>query len=102
MDNRLRRLPEISDHVLSGLKADEALKHKILLSVASDCKKRKTSLRTVIALCCLSAVLVLLCVFTLDSKPKEDIQVISAGSRHSSPPVRLEEMIDGATELAKP
>ena len=74
MDNRLCRLPEISDHVLSGLKADEALKHKILLSVASDCKKRKTSLRTVIALCCLSAVLVLLCVFTLDSKHKEDIQ----------------------------
>ena len=102
MDDRLRHLPEISDHVLSGLKADEALKHKILLSAASDREKRKISFRTVIALCCLSAVLVVLCVFAIGSKPEGDIQVISAGSRHSSPPIRLEEMIDEAAELAAP
>lgn len=55
-----------------------------------------------IALCCLSAVLVVLCVFAIGSKPEGDIQVISAGSRHSSPPIRLEEMIDEAAELAAP
>jgi hypothetical protein len=102
MNDRLRCLPEITDHVLSGLKADESLKHQILLSAASGREKRKTSYRTVIALCCLSAVLVLLCVFALGSKPAGDIQVIPAGSRRSSPPVRLEEMIDEAAELTNP
>ena len=33
--NSLENLPEISEHVLSGLKADSGLKHRILLSASS-------------------------------------------------------------------
>ena len=98
MEDRLKHLPEATDHVLAGLRADDALKHRILLSAASQPEKRKISFRTVVALCCLSAVLVLLCVFALGSKPAADIQVIPAGSRHASPPVGLEEIVEEASE----
>ena len=61
--NRLERLPEITDHILSGLVANDQLKHRILLSSATQNSGKKVSLRTVIALCSLSAVLILLCIF---------------------------------------
>ena len=100
--NRIERLPEITDHVLSGLVADDQLKHRILLSSAAKIPDRKVSLRTVIALCSLSAVLILLCVFVIRSGNSGDLQVISAGSRHSSPPVKLESVLEKAAELSNP
>ena len=99
--NRLERLPEITDHVLSGLKADEALKQRVFLSAASSPKEKKVPLRTVVALCSLSALLILLCVFVLQPKTTGDIQVVSAGSRHSTPPVSLENVLEKAAELSE-
>ena len=49
--NSLENLPEISEHVLSGLKADSGLKHRILLSASSAPAVRKYSFKTVVALC---------------------------------------------------
>ena len=39
--NRLERLPEITDHILSGLVADDQLKHRILLSSATQNSGKK-------------------------------------------------------------
>jgi hypothetical protein len=100
--NRLERLPEITDHILSGLVADDQLKHRILLSSATQNSGKKVSLRTVIALCSLSAVLILLCIFGIRSGNSGELQVISAGSRHSSPPVKLESVLEKAAELSNP
>ena len=101
--DRLNRLPEITDQVLGGLKADENLKHRILLSAASASPaKKKAPLRTVVALCSLSVLLILLCVFALNAKPAGDIHVIPAGSRHSAPPIHLETVIEQASELDVP
>ena len=99
--NRLERLPEITDHVFSGLKADEALKHRIVLSAASS-NEKKYSFRTIAALCSLSVLLILLCVFALQTKNDGDLQVVSAGSRHSTPPVILESVLEKAAELTGP
>ena len=100
--NRLENLPDITDHVLSGLKADDTLKHRILLSATSPSSPKKYSFRTVAALCCVSALLILLCVFAIRSDTGGDIQVISAGSRHSAPPVKLECVLEKAVELSNP
>lgn len=97
--NRLEKMPEISDHVLSGLKADSDLKHRILLSAASAPAVRKYSFRTVAVLCSLSVILILLCVFALQTKKAEDLLVIPAGSRHSTPPVRLETLLENADDI---
>ena len=97
----LDRLHEITEHVLSGLKADDALKHRIFLSAASSSKEKKYPLRTIFALCGLSALLILLCVFALQPKTTGDIQVVSAGSRHSTPPVILENVLEEAAELSE-
>lgn len=96
--NRLENLPEVSEHVLSGLKADSGLKHRILLSASSAPAVRKYSFKTVVALCSLSVILILLCVFALQTKNSADLQVIPAGSRHSTPPVRLETVLENADE----
>ena len=100
--NRLEKLPEISEHVLSGLEADTGLKHRILLSAASAPAVRRYSFKTIAALCSLSVILILLCVFALQSKKAEDLQVIPAGSRHSTPPVRLETVLENADEISIP
>ena len=100
--NRLDRLPEVTDHVLSGLKADDRLKQQILLSAVSRKSGKKYSFRTVVALCSLSVLLILLCVFAIQTKTDGDIQVMSAGSRHSSPPVKLENVLEKALELSNP
>ncbi len=100
--NRIDHLPEISEHVLSGLKASEDLKHRILLSAVSPSSPRKYPLRTVVALCSLSVLLILLCVFALNSGKPSDLQVIPAGSRHSTPPVSLVNVIEKAAEQSEP
>ena len=105
--NRLQRLPEITDHVLSGLKADDRAKHKILLA-ASDSRapggiRQKTvRFRTVVTLCSLSVLLVLMCVlisYQSSSQQPADLQVIPAGSHRNAAPVNLQPVILEASEL---
>ena len=98
---RLEHLPEITDHILSGLRADDALKHRIFLSAASSPESKKYPRRTIFALCGISALLILLCVFVIRSETAGDIQVVSAGSRHSTPPVILENVLEEAAELSE-
>lgn len=100
--NQLDQMPEISEHVLSGLKADQSLKHRILLS-ASELPKQKIRLRTVVALCSLSVLLILLCVFAghFSVKKADSLQIISAGSNRLTAPVDLQDVIDKASDLMK-
>ena len=104
--DRFDRIPEVTEHVLDGLKADDALKHRILLAASSRSSepKRNYSFRTVVALCSLSVLLILLCVFAISANTRKtaDIQVIPAGSRHSTPPVSLETVIEKAAEQNLP
>ena len=98
----LNRIPEITDHVLSGLKADQHLKQRILETAASSPRKVSFRPRTIIALCSLSVLLVLLCAFAsgLIGKPSSgNIQVIPAGSRRNSSPVNLQTIIEKASDL---
>ena len=99
---RIECLPEITEHIFSGLKADEKLKHRILLSAASGSPSARYPLRTVVFLCSLSILLVLICVFALQPKGSGNIQVIPAGSRYSSPPVHLETVLEKALEISEP
>ena len=85
--NRLQRLPEITDHVLSGLKADDRAKHRILLAASGSqapggMHQKTVRFRTVVTLCSLSVLLVLMCVlisyqsraqqrYTVLGKPEE-------------------------------
>ena len=100
--DQLEKLPEITDYVLSGLKADDALKHRILLSAADSSRSSPYRFRTVIALCSLSLLLILLCVFInqmpLNGKPESDIQVIPAGSHRIVSPVNMQQVIDLVSE----
>lgn len=100
--NRLNQLPEISEQILSGLKADNSLKHRILLA-ASESPKQKIRFQTVVALCSLSILLILLCVFagSFSSGSRDSIQVISAGSHRLSAPVDLQDVVDKASDLIK-
>ena len=99
--DQLERLPEVTEHVLAGLKADDSLKHRILLSASEAPQKTGYRRRTVIALCSLSLVLILLCVFVsnLAGKQQQDLQVIPAGRQRNSAPVNLQKVIDEASEL---
>lgn len=59
--NRIDQLPEITEHVLSGLQADDSLKHKIHLKAAgisAGTEEKKTSRLPVAALCAISAALI--------------------------------------------
>ena len=96
---QLEKLPEVTNHVLAGLQADESLKHRIFLSASET--KRSTSpfgFRTVIALCSLSVLLVLLCLLVTrmpviyDSNT--DIYVIPAVSHSMVSPVNMQQVID--------
>jgi hypothetical protein len=102
--DHLNKLPEITDHVLAGLKADESLKHRIFLSAAATPKERTFRTGTVVALCSLSVLLILLCFFAArfpsgQAKPV-DIQVIPAGSNRIVSPVDLQQVIDRASDAA--
>ena len=99
--DKLNRLPEVSEDLLSGLKADDALKQKILLSAANPAPARNPRYRTAIALCCLSFLLILLCVFVSRlpaAGNTSDLQVISAGSHRESSPVNLDTVLENASE----
>ncbi len=58
--SKLDQLPEISDYVLSGLRADESLKYKIYQKAAgiSQSEETKPSRRPLAALCAISAVMI--------------------------------------------
>ncbi len=99
---KFEKIPEVTEHVLAGLTADENLKHRIFSAASSPAIKKKYPLRTVIALCSLSVLLILLCVFALTTGNSGDIQVIPAGRRHSTPPVRLENVLEKAVGLGNP
>ncbi len=58
--SRIDRLPEITDHVLSGLRADESLKYRIYQKAADTAsgKERKSFRLPLAALCSISAVMI--------------------------------------------
>ena len=102
--DQLNRVPEVTEHVLSGLKADHRLKHQILEAAVSS--PGKTSFRprpkTIIALCSLSVLLVLLGVFVSalnHNSSSGNIRVIPAGNRRNSSPVNLQTVIEKASDL---
>ena len=57
---KLDQLPEITDHVLSGLRADDSLKYKIYQKAAGGSlnEETKPSRRPLVALCAISAVMI--------------------------------------------
>lgn len=98
---QLDRLPELTDQVLSGLQADDSLKHRILLAAAGSSKDKADRSRTVLVLCCISAALLLLCIM-IDSisvrKPDPQLQIIPAGNRRIVSPVNLQNAITQVSE----
>ena len=100
--DRLKQLPEITDHILSELKADDRLKHGIFLAASSAPQKKKQQLRTAVSMCSLCALLILLCLFAATFTGKtgdSDLQNIPAGSRKNSSPINLQTVIDKASVL---
>ena len=101
--DRLDHMPEITDNVLGGLKADDSLKRKILLSAAESHTGNRVRRGTVFALCGLSLALILLCLFASGlTSPKTDPadpHVIPAGSRRIVSPVNLQNVIDQIKEV---
>ena len=98
----LKSLPEITESVLYGLKADDEGKHRILLSASTGTQTKTVRMRTVIALCSLSLILILVCGLLLNlsqGKQPAQLQVIPAGSHRNSAPVNLQTVIDRASEL---
>lgn len=63
--SRLDQLPEITDHVLSGLRADDSLKYRIYQKAAgaSENRERKSYRLPLAALCAISAVMIAVFVF---------------------------------------
>ena len=100
--DRMKQLPEITDHILSGLQADDRLKHHILLTASTAHQKDKQHFRTVVSMCSLCVLLILLCLFATTFTGKSanpDLQNIPAGSRRNSSPVNLQTVIDKASDL---
>ena len=101
--NQLDRMPEITEHVLAGLKADESMKHKILLSAAGVRPQQQIRSKTVVALCCVSVLLILLCVYVTQitgwKSHTSEFEVIPAGSHRVISPVNLGTVIDQASGL---
>ena len=100
--NQLERLPEATDHVLAGLKADDDLKYRILNSAAMTTRTSPIRARTVLALCSLSLLLILVSVFITripaGGSSASDIHVIPAGSHRIISPVNMQQVIDQAAE----
>lgn len=101
--NQLDRMPEITEHVLAGLKADDSLKHRILLSASENRSSEPTRKKTVLALCFLSVLLILLCVFAARmpswQSGSPDLHIIPAGSHRIISPVNLRTVIDQASGI---
>jgi pyruvate-formate lyase-activating enzyme len=97
--NKLDQLPSLTSQILSGLKADESLKHRILLSAANTETKKSSYKLSFSALVCLCCAVIVFCLVipqiqsSPDEMKKTEIQVITAGSRRSSSPVHLNSII---------
>ena len=104
--NDLNRLPEITEQALAGLKADENLKHRILVAAAnsgSPSADRFRSRRSLVALLALSAVLILsvIGIGRLSAREESDpaaMHAIPAGSHRNASPVHLQVVIDEVAE----
>lgn len=104
--SKLDQLPQISAHVLNGLRADENLKSRIYQKAAqTDAASSRTAprRRTLIALCSLSAVMI--AVFVLlgalspdrrmsDSPAAVQMQTVSAGEHLDESPVQSQDVTD--------
>ena len=79
MLDRLEKLPEATEKALGSLKADDALKYRILKAAAETGeKKRKTALRPVILVLSVAAVMVLaLSLFSLNRPDSDNLPEIS-------------------------
>ena len=101
--SRLDKLPEITDHVLSGLRADDSMKYRVFQKAAgtSDTKKKQSSHLPLAALGAISAVMIAVFVLLapLASQNKLDvsenyatveINQIPAGTVLPESPVREE------------
>ncbi len=100
--NQVERLPEITNDLLSGLKADDQLKHRILLSAAQSGTYKKSRLKTVIALCSLSVLLIVTCVMigSLQNRKNSspEMKNIPAGNHRVVSPVHLQNIIDSVSD----
>ncbi len=105
--DRLDKLPEVSDQVLSGLRADDRLKYKILQKATEpEAEKHPLGFRKpVIALSALTAVMVavfaLMAPISPSSAPSERIHTISAGNIVPESPVNMREIITRASRSMK-
>ena len=111
--SRLDQLPEITDHVLSGLRADNSLKHRIYQKAAgvSDAPEKKSARLPLAALCAISAVMVAVFALLIPlSRQKTisgntdiaydspDISSVSAGAVLTSSPVKESTENESMTE----
>jgi hypothetical protein len=114
--SKLDQLPEITDHVLSGLRADDSLKYRIYQKAAKPSSSSVKASRKPLAaaLCAISAVMI--AVFMLmgplmgrntaspdavtksESTPATQIQTIQAGSELDQSPVTPEEEKESSSE----
>ena len=111
--SRLEQLPEITEHVLSGLRAGDDLKHRIYQQAAglSDAPKKKMSRLPLAALCAISAVMVAVFILLSRVTPlngssaqtgqtmsatqmSPQIETISAGGHLEEPPAGQTEKED--------
>ncbi len=101
--DQLNRLPDISDRLLDGLKADDQLKQKILVSAANAPVKKPFRMKTAVALCSLSLLLIILCMFISRfpswKAAEPEIQNIPAGGKRIVSPLNLKQVIEQAAEI---
>ena len=85
--SRLDQLPEITDHVLSGLRADDSLKYRIYQKAAEQSgeRARKSSRLPLAALCAISAVMIALFVILnpMISRNADGSRDVTAGQMHT-------------------
>ena len=105
--NNLNQLPDITDQVLSSLKADENLKHRILVAAANEEVPSSSfagKKRSLIALIALTAVLILSVIgigslsLSQDGISPSSMHVLPAGSHRNTSPVQLQVVIDEVIE----
>lgn len=103
--SKLEQLPQVSEYVLNGLRADDQLKNRIYQKASqADAGHFRTvpQRRTLIALCSLSVVMI--AVFAIiasltsdrllpESPAAVQMQTVSAGEHRSESPIRLQDII---------
>lgn len=104
--SKIEQLPEITSRVLSGLKADETLKYRIIASAAEGTVRRSFSRVSIGALCCLSAAMIALCILisphsSSDHSAVPGLHETAAGTHRSSSPVHLQQLLSRETDQEK-